>query len=224
MRILVIEDDKQISNSLKRGLQDACFVVDTAQNGTEGSFQARTNEYDLIILDLMLPGKDGKDVCREIRRAEKNMPILMLSVVSEIPTKVELLEMGADDYMTKPFLFEELLARVRALLRRPRKTEDPALKFADLEMDVKKHSVKRAGQEIYLTKKEFMLLEYFLKNQGEVLSRAMILEHVWDMNADPFSNTIEAHIRSLRRKIDKEEWPKIIHTISGRGYKLDNHR
>ncbi|MFZ5365161.1 MAG: response regulator transcription factor [Patescibacteria group bacterium] len=224
MRILVVEDEKDIREFLKAGLESECFIVDTAEDGEKGSFLARTNDYDLVILDLIMPNKSGQEVCRDIREAGKNFPILVLSVQTEIPTKVELFNMGADDYLTKPYSIEELLARIRALLRRPRVIENEVLEFEDLTVDPKKHLVKRGQKEIYLTRKEFMLLEYLLKNKQQVLSRAMIMEHVWDVDADPFSNTIESHILSLRKKIDVKSKPKLIHTIPGRGYKLDVKR
>lgn len=220
MRILIIEDDKGISDFLKVSLENECFVVDTAEDGEKGSFLALTNDYDLIILDYILPKEDGHQVCEKIRKKGRTVPILILSVKSEVVTKVDILNIGADDYLTKPFSFEELLARIKALLRRPKQIESEVLKIDDLILDTKKHLVKRGKKEIYLTRKQFMLLEYLMKNQGMVLSRGMIMEHVWDMNTDPFSNTIEAHIRILRRKIDLPKRKKLIHTIPGIGYKI----
>lgn len=221
MRILIVEDEKKIANILKKGLESECFIVDTAEDGEKGSFFARTNDYDLIILDNILPKKEGREVCQEIREAGKTTPIIMLSVKSETLTKVDLLNAGADDYLTKPFSLEELLARIRALLRRPKAIEDEVLQIDDLTLDTKRHLVKRGKKETYLTRKEFILLEYLMKNQGIVLSRGMIMEHVWDMNADPFSNTIESHILSLRRKVDFKGKKKLIQTVPSRGYKID---
>jgi DNA-binding response OmpR family regulator len=221
MKILVVDDEKEISNFLKTTLEAECFEIDTADNGEQGSFLARTNSYDLIILDYGLPKKDGRTVCREIRKDGVGTPILMLSVQSAAHTKAELLNTGADDYLTKPFSLEELIARIHALVRRPRKIENDSLQVDDLTVDIKKHLVARGSKKIYLTLKEFMLLEYLARNQGLVLTRAMIMENVWDMNADLFSNTIESHISSLRRKIDLPGKTKLIHTISGRGYKID---
>jgi len=221
MRILIIEDEKEIAEFLKKSLEAENYVVDIAYDGEKGSFLARTNDYDIILLDNIMPKKTGKQVCEEIRRDGKNVPILMISVKSEVTTKVDLLNAGADDYLTKPFSLDELLARIRALLRRPKKIETEILKIDDLVLDTSKHKVMRGDKEIYLTKKEFMLLKYLMKNVGIVLSRGMILEHVWDMSVDAFSNTIESHIRSLRRKIDLPGKKKLIHTIPGFGYKID---
>ncbi|MFC1720744.1 response regulator transcription factor [Patescibacteria group bacterium] len=221
MRVLIVEDDKEIRDNLKTGLSSEYFVVDTAEDGEEGSYLARTNDYDIVILDNMLPKKEGVDVCRDIRNAGLTMPILILSAVSESTTKVELLNAGADDYLTKPFSFEELIARINAISRRPQEQINlSVLKTNNLIMDTKKHLITRNGNEIHLTRKEFMLLEYLLRNKGCVMSRAMIMEHVWNIEADPFSNTIEVHIRSLRKKIDGKNKRKLIQTVSGSGYKI----
>jgi DNA-binding response OmpR family regulator len=222
MRILIIEDDKKIRNILKKGLENEFFAVDSAEEGEKGMEMALSNEYDVIILDNVLPLKKGIDICKDLRKTGETVPILMLSVQSDIPTKVELLSAGADDYLTKPFSFEEVLARIRALLRRPKKIKSDILKFDNLIMDLKKYLIKRGKEKINLTKKEFMLLEYFLRNKNTVLSRGMILEHVCDMNADPFSNTIESHILSLRKKINLKGMKKLIYTVPGRGYRISN--
>jgi len=221
MRILVVEDEVDIANFLKKSLEMECFVVDVANDGEEGLKMALENHYDLVMLDNIMPKKTGIEVCKELRQQNKTVPIVMLSVRSEVDTKVKLLDLGADDYITKPFAFDELLARIRALMRRPKEIEQEVLTFQDLVVDTKKYKVTRNDREIYLTRKEFMLLEYLLKNVGHVLSRGMILERVWDANADPFSNTIESHIVSLRRKIDTKTEDKLIHTVTGRGYKMD---
>lgn len=221
MRILIIDDQKEIVDFLKKGLESVCFAVDAAMDGEQGSYLAMTNDYDLIVLDNNLPKKNGKEIAREIRDEGKNTPIIMLSVHSDISTKVDLLNLGVDDYVTKPFSFDELLARIKALLRRPPKIEDEILQVGSLTLDTKRHAVRRDDKEIYLTKKEFMLLEYLMRNNGVVLSRSMILEHVWDMNADPFSNTIESHILSLRKKIDTGCKKKFILTVPGIGYKME---
>lgn len=223
MRVLVIEDDKNIKDFLKTSLTAEAFAVDTAEDGEEGSRLARVNDYDLIVLDNMLPKKNGLEVCKEIRSEGKTVPILMLSVRSESETKVELLNAGADDYLIKPFKLEELIARIRALLRRPGQIENEILHVDGIVLDTKKQIVTREGKEVYLTRKEFALLHYLMKNKGTVLSRGMILEHVWDMNADPFSNTIESHIRSLRRKLSlgEESTKEFIQTVPGRGYVIN---
>jgi DNA-binding response OmpR family regulator len=220
MRVLVIEDEQQISNFIKDALKSEFFAVDVADNGEDGSAMAKANSYDLVILDLGLPKKKGLEVLTEIRAKGKTFPVLVLSVKAETASKVELLDAGADDYLSKPFSLEELRARVRALLRRPKKIEGEILSDGGLTLDTKSFSLKIKNEEVYLTRKEFMLLEYFMRNPGIVLSRSMIMEHVWDMNADPFSNTIESHILSLRKKIEKADKPKLIHTIPGRGYKF----
>jgi DNA-binding response OmpR family regulator len=221
MRILVVEDEKDIASFLKHSLEAECFAVDIAEDGEKGSYLARTNDYDLMVLDNILPKKTGLEVCREARQHGKQTPIVMLSVKSETETKVKLLDSGADDYLVKPFSFEELLARIRALLRRPNKMNGEVLQASNLVLDTKKHTLMRGEEEIYLTRKEFMLLEYLMRNQEAVLSRGMILEHVWDMSADPFSNTIESHIASLRRKLGDPAGGDFIHTVPGRGYKFE---
>lgn len=219
MKILVVEDEYGIRKALEHALEAELFTVDLAKDGKEGAYMGRVNPYDLIVLDINLPEKDGLDICRELRDEGKTTPILIVSVRSEVTKKIDLLNAGADDYLTKPFSMQELLARVKALLRRPQQIKSDVVMIDDLVLDSKKHFVKRGSREIHLTRKEFMLLEYLIKNQGTVLSRGMIMEHVWDMSVDPFSNTIESHITSLRRKIDTDE-RKLIHTISGRGYTM----
>ncbi len=221
MRLLLVEDEENIAMPLRTGLEAECFVIDVAADGERGSFLARTNEYDVIILDNMLPKKNGRLICQEIRQDGKTVPILILSVLNEVDTKVDLLNAGADDYLTKPFSFTELLARVRALLRRQSHITEEVLKIGDIILEVQAHRVKRGEREIYLTRKEFILLEYFMRNPGVVLSRGKIMEHVWDINADPFSNTIEAHIRSLRQKLQLSRDSKCIQTIPGRGYRIE---
>ncbi len=220
MKLLIIEDEYDIVKFLKPSLESECFAVDVSGNGEEGAFMACTKDYDMIILDNMLPKKDGMQVCRDIRRINKTTPIIILSVIENIDKKVDLLNAGADDYMTKPFSFDELLARIRALLRRPKKIQDDIFTIGELVINTRKHTARKGEDYIHLTKKEFMLIEYMMRNPGIVISRGMLLEHIWDMNADPFSNTIEAHITSVRRKIGNINGKKLIHTIPGRGYKL----
>ncbi len=221
MRILVADDDEGIRDFLRQALKSENFAVDGAKDGEEGIYLACTNEYDLLILDNRMPRKGGLAVCEAVRAAGKGMPILVLSVDAEPAEKASLLNAGADDYMAKPFSLNELLARVRALLRRPRSIESEELTLDSLTLNTRTHKVMRAGREIHLTRKEYMLLQYLARNRGTVLSRGMIMEHVWDMNADPFSNTIESHIVSLRRKIELPGETKLIHTVSGRGYTAD---
>jgi len=220
MRILVIEDDVNLRETLRASLEAQCFAVDVAEDAEKGSYLARTNEYDTILLDFMLPKGNGLEVCREIRKAGKSSYVIMLSVQSEIGTKVDVLNAGADDYLTKPYSFEELLARIRAVHRRPKALAAEVLIYEDLQLDTRSYTVLRHGKEIYLTRKEFMLLEYLLRNIGNVVSRAMLGEHVWDSGLDAFSNTIESHILTLRRKIDKKGKLSMIRTVPGRGYKI----
>lgn len=221
MRTLIVEDEKDICSFLKKSLESECYVVDTAFDGEEGLKLIQLGNYDIVILDNNMPKKTGLEVCRELRAEGNNVPILMLSVQSETTTKVDLLNAGADDYLTKPFSIDELNARMKALLRRPKEIKNEDLRIDDLFLDLSRHIIIRGKKEIYLTKKEFTLLKYLLKNKGIVLSRSMIMEHVWDMNVDPFSNTIESHIMSLRKKLDLPKHKKLIHTVSGRGYKID---
>ncbi len=221
MRLLIIEDEKDLAEFLKDSFRAEFFTVDLAFDGERGSFLARTNDYDLIIVDYVLPGYDGVAVIKDIKKDNKNTPIIMLTVKSELADKLDVFSLGIDDYLTKPFIFEELLARVRAVLRRPPITKPKIFKIDDLILNVDCHTVRRGGRYIHLTRKELSLLEYFLQNRGRVLSRAMILEHVWDMNADPFSNTIESHLVNLRRKINLPGSRELIQTIPGRGYKLE---
>lgn len=221
MKALVIDDEQGVRETIAANLRARAFAVDTAEDGTEGSYLARTSNYDVIILDNMLPEKNGFSVCEDIRRSGNTTPILVLSALSDAWRKVELLNAGADDYMIKPFSFEELMARIRALLRRPAVMEGDIITIDTLVLDTKQQNAKRGDASIYLTRKEYMLLEYLMRNRGSVLSRAMIMEHVWEMTSDPFSNTIESHILSLRKKIEGPDRKKLIHTVPSRGYRLD---
>lgn len=221
MNLLIVEDDKETLDFLKPSLKAEGFVVDVAEDGEIGSYKGKTNDYDLIILDIGLPRKDGLQVCSEIRLAGKSVPILVLSVKSEIVTKVDLLTSGADDYITKPFSFAELVARVKVLMRRPERMDDEILRVGDIEFNVPKRCVYRAGKRVHLAPKEFFLLEYLLRNRGRVHTRQAILEHVWDMNADLFTNTVETHVTILRRKLKGRSRGDFIRTVSGTGYVID---
>lgn len=222
MRILLLEDDREIGRFIVDGLRKKKFAVDWAETGERGLVWAKVNDYDAAIFDVKLAGKkDGLAVCRELRAYGKQFPILVLSVAGDVIGKVEALNLGADDYLTKPFSFMELLARVQALMRREKKVIGPRLTVGDLELDVKDHTVKRAGKSIDLSRKEFALLEYLMRNPGATLTRNMIFEHVWDMNADPFTNTVDVHIKFLRTKIDEKQKKKLIKTVHGHGYKIE---
>ncbi len=221
MRILIIDDDVSVTNTLNETLKSEGFVLDTADDGERGLYLAKSNEYDIIILDNCLPKKDGIEVCVGIRASGNTTPIIILSVLSSSEQKTVLINAGADDYITKPYSHQELLARIRALLRRPQIIEEEIITLDDLTLDTKRHIAQRGKKEIKLTRKEFGLLEYLLRNTGITLTRGVLMEHVWDMNADPFSNTIESHISSLRRKIESKNKIKLIHTVPGYGYKID---
>lgn len=223
MRLLLIEDDQDIARSVSLALKEANYVVDTAEDGENGLFQVRTNNYDLLILDYNLPRLSGREILKAIRDEKINIPILVTTVHSDVVDRVDLLNLGADDYLTKPFVLSELLARIKAILRRPEKIQSRVLTLNGLELDSDKFIVTKNDQRIFLSSKEFALLEYLLLNKGRVLSRQEIMEHVWDMNADPFSNTIEVHIGNLRRKIETQT-EKYIYTISNRGYKIDENK
>lgn len=224
MRILVVEDQKEIRDFLKQSLEQECFAVDAVADGNTGSEYAKNNSYDVLILDNNLPGKTGMEICKSLREDRNRVPILILSVESDIPKKIELLNSGADDYLTKPFSFDELMARIRAIIRRPWDIRVEEYRIDDLVLNVSRHQVVRGKKEIHLTKKEFMILEQLMRSEGNVVSRGSLLEHVWDMEGDIFSNTIETHMVTLRKKIDSAGKRKLIHTISGRGYKISINR
>lgn len=222
MKILLIEDDEEISDFIKNNLSEDIFNVEIASDGANGSFLARMNSYDAIVLDSSLPKKDGVTVCEEIRQAHVMTPIIFLTVSAEIRKKIKALDAGADDYMTKPFAIEELKARIFALARRPRKIEDSLLMVDDLVLDTLRKTVRRGSETIYLTRKTYNLLEYLMKNRGVVLSRGLIMEYVWNSESDPLSNTVEAHISNLRKKINTEGKKDILKNIPGRGYIIES--
>ncbi len=218
LRILVIEDERRLTHYIKKGLEENDFSVDCAYDGEEGLFMARNNEYDLIVLDLILPKKLGMDMLKEMRANGNTVPVLILSVKDSTQTKAEGLNIGADDYLTKPFSFIELLARIRAILRRGRPEQQSTLKVQDLVMDLVAHRVTKRSEVIELTKKEFALLEFFMRHPGQVLTRTMIIEHVWDYNFDCMTNIVDVFVNRIRNKIDKGYDEKLIHTIRGVGY------
>lgn len=219
MRILLVEDEKNVAAFIKKGLEEEFHTVDVAESGTEGFFMATSNDYDLMILDIMLPGISGIKLCKRLREKGIKKPILMLTVIDSVESKVKGLESGADDYLTKPFAFSELLARIKALLRRIPDTVYE-LSLNDLKIDLLTRRVFRGDKEIILTPKEFSLLEYLLRNKGRVLSRTQIIENVWGYNFDPNTNIVDVHIRFLREKVDIGFNKKLIHTARGAGYIL----
>jgi DNA-binding response OmpR family regulator len=220
MRILVVEDDAVLLRTLTKGLQSEQYIVDTADTGTEGQELAEINDYDLIVLDRGLPGKNGLSVCRELRDGQCLTPILMLTALNELQDRIEGLDAGADDYLAKPFAFDEFLARVRALLRRQTSTKSGTLVVADLQLDPASLTVIRAGASIHLTQREYRLLEYLMRHAGDVVSRSVLTEHVWENYDSLDSNIVDVYINYLRQKIDKGHAVKLIQTIRGAGYSL----
>jgi heavy metal response regulator len=218
MRILVAEDERKVASFIRQGLGEEGYAVDVASNGEEGLAMARDGVHDLIILDIGLPKMNGLQVLQELRRRKVTTPVLLLTVRATIEDKVLGLDAGADDYLTKPFAFQELVARVRALLRRRTEGGPAVLQFADLTLDPARHTAFRGGQKIDLTAKEFALLDYFMRNPGRVLTRTMIIEHVWDYDFDTGTNVVDVYVNYLRKKIDSDREPKLIHTIRGVGY------
>jgi two-component system copper resistance phosphate regulon response regulator CusR len=218
MRILVIEDDRKIAAALKKGLKGEGFAVDVAADGAIGEELAQTNDYDVIILDIMLPKQDGWETCKNLRKMANMTPILMLTALDDVSDRIRGLNEGADDYLAKPFHFGELLARIRSLIRRHTRVRSTIVEKFGLVLDLDTHKVNREGREISLTGKEFALLELFMMHAGKILSRQVISEHLWDMNFDPKSNVIESFVKYLRQKIDKGFSKQLIHTIRGAGY------
>ena len=221
MKILVVEDDPGVAEMLRQGLRADAHTVDIADNGTEGAFLGRSYEYDAMILDHSLPGKNGITICKEVRNAGKTTPIIFLSITGDTDTKVQALESGADDYVVKPCSMTELRSRIKAIVRRAPRVKNAELKIHDLTLDAKLHHAVRAEKRIRLTKKEFALLEYMMQNQGVVLSRSVLMEHVWTADSDPFSNTVEAHMRNLRKKLNVGKKHNLIANIPGHGYVID---
>jgi heavy metal response regulator len=224
MRILVVEDEKKVASFIKKGLEEEHYAVDIAYDGEEGLVLADINEYDLILLDIMLPKLDGMEVLRRIRGNGSGVPILMLTAKDAVEDIVSGLDSGSDDYLTKPFSFAELVARVRALLRRKTKEKTDLLTIDDLILSTSTHRVKRGGREIELTAKEYALLEYFMRNPNRILTRTLITEHVWDYHFDPSTNVVDVYVNYLRKKIDQGFEKKLIHTIRGSGYMIKDER
>ena len=222
MRILIVEDEEKLANSLKKGLEKEGYAVDFVLDGESGQRRIETSykDYDLVVLDLMLPQKNGFEVCREIRAINIVIPIIILTARDAIEDKVLALDSGADDYMVKPFALEELIARIRALLRRPEQTLPVELQIGDLTLNTTTRKVYRKDQELPLTLKEFGLLEYLMRHPNQVLTREQILDHLWDFAFDSFSNVVDVHIKNLRKKIDGENNEKILETIRGVGYRI----
>lgn len=221
MRLLVVEDEKKTREYLSKGLRESGFVVDAAEDGETGLHLARSEDYDLIILDVMLPGRDGWSVIREMRRVGKQTPALFLTARDAIDDRVKGLELGADDYIPKPFAYAELLARVRALLRRGPGRQSERLRIADLELDLVRHKASRASQTLELSPKEFALLSLLMRRSGEVLTRTLIASQVWDINFDSDTNLVDVSVGRLRRKVDEPFEKKLIHTVRGVGYVLE---
>jgi two-component system copper resistance phosphate regulon response regulator CusR len=220
MRILLVEDDPRIARFVSQGLREQAYAVDVTPDGDEALYKTAVNDYDAIVLDVMIPGRDGFAVCRELRAAGSSVPVIMLTARDSVPDRIVGLDSGADDYLTKPFEVAELLARLRALLRRGHVVRPALLSAADLRIDTRAHAVTRAGRKIELTAKEYALLEYLARERGRVLTRAEIAEHVWDENFDPLSNLIDVNINRLRRKIDDGFAVRLIRTRRGEGYML----
>jgi DNA-binding response OmpR family regulator len=221
MKILLVEDDKKIALFIKKGLIEQSYSVDSAADGDEGERLAEGNDYDAILIDIMIPRKSGFSLCKSIREFNPTVPIMMLTALDSTEDKVRGFDAGADDYLVKPFEFQELLARIRALLRRRAAQESPSkILFADLEMDLSMHTIKRSGRIIDCSAKEFALLEYFIRHKNKVVTRTEIAEHVWDTNFDSGSNVIDVYVSFLRKKIDTGNLPRLIHTIVGVGYIL----
>jgi DNA-binding response OmpR family regulator len=224
MRILLVEDDRNIARFVAKGLREQAYAVDVTADGNDAVFKAAITDYDAVILDVMIPGRDGFSVCRELRANGSFVPVIMLTARDTLQDRIDGLDCGADDYITKPFAVTELLARLRALLRRGQYVRPTLIEIADLILDTRAQRATRGGKELPLTTKEYALLEYLAREQGRIVSRADIAEHVWDENFDPLTNLIDVHINRLRRKVDNETAIKLIHTRRGAGYMLADLR
>jgi DNA-binding response OmpR family regulator len=223
MKLLLVEDEKKVASFIKKGLEEEYYTVDAAYDGKEGLRLATIEEYDLIILDLMIPYIDGISLLKEIRKENTKVPVLILTAKTVVDNKVEGLDSGADDYLTKPFAFNELIARIRALLRRSSFSSEKILKAGDLEIDTESHKVKRNGNEIMLTPKEYSILEYLTRNKNRIISRTKLIEHVYDYHFDSDTNVIDVHINKLRNKIDRNSEKQLLCTVRGIGYMIKNN-
>lgn len=221
MRILLVDDERKVADFIKKGLAEEGYAVDCAADGKEGMFMAEESNYDLIVLDILLPQFDGFQICRRLREKGISSRIIMLTAMDSTEDKIKGLDTGADDYLTKPFSFEELLARIRALLRRGQSGTQAKLEVADLTLDPKTRQVVRAGKEIKLSNKEYAILEYFMRNPGRVLTRTLLSEHVWNYDFESYTNVVDVYVNYLRNKIDRDFKPKLIHTVRGVGYVLE---
>jgi DNA-binding response OmpR family regulator len=223
MKILIIEDELSIASFLKASLESQLYIVDIATDGEQGALLGRMGKYDLVIIDYLLPKRNGLEVVKELRLSKK-MPIIMLTVEGDFECKEKAFNLGVDDFLTKPFLLEELNLRIKALLRRPQEITNKIIRVGTLSIDLSKQIVRREKKIINLTRKEYVILEYLMRNRGEIKSRESIMENVWDINSDPFSNTLDTHILNLRNKIKLTNSPELIHTFTGRGYKIDSKK
>jgi len=221
MRILLVEDERKVADFIKKGLTEEGYAVDCAADGKEGMFMAEENNYDLIVLDILLPQFDGFQICRSLREKGISSRVIMLTAMDSTEDKIKGLDTGADDYLTKPFSFEELLARIRALLRRGQSGTQAKLEVADLTLDPRTRQVIRAGKEIKLSNKEYAILEYFIRNPGRVLTRTLLSEHVWNYDFESYTNVVDVYVNYLRNKIDRDFKQKLIHTVRGVGYVLE---
>jgi DNA-binding response OmpR family regulator len=220
MRVLVVEDQERINSFICKGLKEQGFVVDTTDNGDDGYALAMTEPYDAIVLDIMLPGRDGLSILKNLRKRDNAVPVILLTARAELDERLEGLNLGADDYLTKPFYIEELIARLHTVVRRASGEPSHLLKADDLLMDLVQHSVRRGGEEIHLSMREFSLLEFLMRSPGRVLSRMQICEHVWNYTFDPDTNLVDVYIQRIRKKIDKEFDVKLVETVRGVGYRI----
>ena|ERR1700738_1058950 len=220
MRLLLVEDDAGIINFLEKGLREAKYAVDVARDGDDALYKVAVNDYDAIVLDIMIPGPDGLEVCRELRRLGSKVPVIMLTARDDVDDRVRGLDTGADDYLTKPFQVSELLARLRALMRRGPELKPAVIDIGDLQIDTSAQTVKRSGRSLILTAREYAILEYLARNAGRVVSRSELTDHVWDDRYDVYSNVVDVHINHLRQKIDRDSEGPLIHTRRGAGYML----